>query len=563
MDRKLYLNYLKNIKKELEKIDISTIKQDELLEKMENFKLIIPVIGSFSAGKSTLINSFLNKNYLLTAITPETSLATEIYYTDKNEKIELMANNKIIYEYSIDEIEKIKEKVGQSEYAKIYINNENIKNIEPIIIVDMPGFDSPLDLHNRAILSYLEKGAHYVILINIEDGTLTRTLIRQIEGIKNLNRDFSFFLSKANLRASSEIEKIKEEIESQIEERLDVAKEVVPIFKDGGKNLQIILNQIEPIEILKNIFFKEITDNYIEVLEDISLKEVGLKLNLNEIENILLGLKESMKKTLDKKEKMLEEVKMKNPENKADRIVNAVAQSLTNSLEELANIGISGNAELFSATISDIVRNKLIEETQIVISEISDDIIFDFKQEISNLKYETINNDIIEKLGNTIGNQLKNVNARLSQRKLSNKNDVKAGYRAVTSVLGITTSMINPLVEVIIVFLPDILSLLFGSFKEKQQKEKIKKDLVFNIIPDIKRKLKQKLIVLLQDETSKLIEEIGSKFEEELQEKTKILNDTQKEKEENIIEINELIKTINESKKNINIEYKILEGGVQ
>ncbi|OOF50133.1 dynamin family protein [Rodentibacter trehalosifermentans] len=48
--------------------------------------LVIPVIGSFSAGKSTLINSFLGKEYLFTDVRPETALAAELHYSN-NEKL--------------------------------------------------------------------------------------------------------------------------------------------------------------------------------------------------------------------------------------------------------------------------------------------------------------------------------------------------------------------------------------------------------------------------------------------------------------------------------------------
>ena len=47
-------------------------------EKINNTELIVPVVGGFSAGKSTLINQFLGENILSTALTPETALATDI-----------------------------------------------------------------------------------------------------------------------------------------------------------------------------------------------------------------------------------------------------------------------------------------------------------------------------------------------------------------------------------------------------------------------------------------------------------------------------------------------------
>ncbi|GAA7207519.1 hypothetical protein ID0449_06720 [Helicobacter pylori] len=52
----------------------------------------MPIVGNFSAGKSTLLNCFLEKSVLPTAITPEISLATELHYS-ANERIEVFSNN--------------------------------------------------------------------------------------------------------------------------------------------------------------------------------------------------------------------------------------------------------------------------------------------------------------------------------------------------------------------------------------------------------------------------------------------------------------------------------------
>ena len=45
-------------------------------------------------------------------------------------------------------------------------------------------------------------------------------------------------------------------------------------------------------------------------------------------------------------------------------------------------------------------------------------------------------------------------------------------YKAVTTVLGITTSVINPLLEIVIIFLPDIINFLTAKSKEKNKKMK-------------------------------------------------------------------------------------------
>ena len=290
-------------------------------------------------------------------------------------------------------------------------------------------------------------------------------------------------------------------------------------------------------------------------MENLSLKETSLKSSIEENEKIIENLQNSINKTLAKKEDMLNEVKRKNSENKINLVVNNVGKSLSNSIDELVNIAFNGNNDLLCQTISDIVRNSLISETQTAISDIGNEIISDFKESIMELKYEDVNTNILDKISTTITSQLNGTNTwfkNINMPTISNK----ALYRSVSTVLAITTSIIAPLLEIIIIFLPDIISALFKKSKEKEQKAKIKNELIGNVIPSLKMKLKEELRPLLKEETDKLIIEIGNRFENELKEKTELLNKTQEEKLKDIENVNETLQNIQEIRENISLEYQ-------
>lgn len=78
-------------------------------KEIENKELIIPIIGDFSSGKSSLINSFLSNNVLPTNITPETSLAAELRYSDKD-YIEAISKENKVTSYTLSQFEEIKAK---------------------------------------------------------------------------------------------------------------------------------------------------------------------------------------------------------------------------------------------------------------------------------------------------------------------------------------------------------------------------------------------------------------------------------------------------------------------
>ena len=54
------------------------------LKNVDKFQVVTPVVGQFSAGKSSLINALLGKKYLGVNLSPETSVPTEICYGAAN-----------------------------------------------------------------------------------------------------------------------------------------------------------------------------------------------------------------------------------------------------------------------------------------------------------------------------------------------------------------------------------------------------------------------------------------------------------------------------------------------
>lgn len=74
---------------------------------LDDFRVITPVVGKFSTGKSSLLNSLIGKNqfnkfYLGVDLTPETAVPTEITY-GATDKIFIIDNEVHSNEISLDE----------------------------------------------------------------------------------------------------------------------------------------------------------------------------------------------------------------------------------------------------------------------------------------------------------------------------------------------------------------------------------------------------------------------------------------------------------------------------
>ncbi len=236
-----FVKFLEQVLEVLKEVEIDKLECFTLLESIQKQQLVIPVVGNFSAGKSTLLNRFLGSSVLPTAITPETSLATELHYS-ANERIEAFLNNNEkaeSFELNEQSFETIKNNASKYSYLKVYLNKQALKDSAPLVFVDMPGFDSPISSHTQAILEYLEKGVHFVILTSVEEGTLTKKMVRELKNLLEFDKGLSFILSKTNLRAPSQVEEVSSHIEEQIKDQLDLTTRLIHSNKDNNALLEV------------------------------------------------------------------------------------------------------------------------------------------------------------------------------------------------------------------------------------------------------------------------------------------------------------------------------------
>ncbi|BBK69976.1 hypothetical protein JP0014_10370 [Helicobacter pylori] len=194
-----------------------------------------------------------------TAITPKTSLATELHYS-ANERIEAFSNNDEkaeSFELNEQSFEIIKENAAKYSYLKVYLNNEDLKNSAPLVFVDMPGFDSPISSHTHAILEYLERGVHFVILTSVEEGNLTKRMVRELKNLLEFDKGLSFILSKTNLRTPSQVEEISHYIQDQIQDHLDLTTHLIYSNEDNNALLEVA-DKIDAEKLFSSLYLKQL-----------------------------------------------------------------------------------------------------------------------------------------------------------------------------------------------------------------------------------------------------------------------------------------------------------------
>ncbi len=526
-----FVKFLEHVLEVLKEVEIDKTECSTLLESIQKQQLVIPVVGNFSAGKSTLLNRFLEKSVLPTGITPETSLATELHYS-ANERIEAFSNNDEkaeSFELNEQSFEVIKENASKYSYLKVYLNNEALKNSAPLVFVDMPGFDSPISSHTHAILEYLERGVHFVILTSVEEGALTKRMVRELKNLLEFDKGLSFILSKTNLRTPSQVEEVSHYIEDQIQDHLDLTTHLIYSNKDNNALLEVA-DKIDAEKLFSALYLEQLKSLNSRLQN--SLKSViesfdySKEKALEEIKALDLGVKD-IEKTYEKLRANLEE---EYSSVAVGSVVKKVLEDVREQKPYLASL-INKPNEL-NSEIESVMQQSLIKNAKLEIEKINLSFSKDFHAE-----FESLN-----KLSSDLS-----VNLEHSLELGINALSVILSKNPVTRPFALVLQGLKPLLKDLLTLLPNIINSFFRN--EEKERTKLENLIEVKVIPEIQHKLKKVLPGLFNEALQNSLKSLKDRCELEITHKKQEIALAQKEKEKHLNDL-EAQKQILENKIN-------------
>ena len=561
--KKNFLEYIKKVKNIITPLEIPDNGLSDIQSQIEYAELIVPVVGGFSAGKSTLINSFLGTEILPTAVTPETALATELRYSE-TDYIEAVTESGSIERHEISEFGSLKDNAQNFTNLRLFLNNDKLKVIQPLVLVDMPGFDAPIENHNRAILTYLERGVFFVFLTSVDDGNITLSMKREIENLERFSKGFAFCISKTNLRAPDDVAAVKEKIADQLADYFDYEGEIALLDMDGGENLNKILQTIDPEELFSSLFLDTLRDNNVALTQSINLKTATLKKDGREAEDTVSALQDALNKLDAQKNNALSEIEHRYSGSRINAIAEKVAQALLMKKAHLVELAMQ-NQHAFANELNELVKNSLLSQVQSSFQDVGAQIVRDFDSEMrmalsgagssSLLDDNMISRiaDSTERLLGSFVSGLSNMSAGMNERvRGDNGGSIGALYRTAATILGLTTSVVSPILEVVIVFLPDIIRYFSKGAQERKMREQIEQKITGEIIPDVKAKIRESLPRVFNEQVERLIMQISHQFEGQLQQKRDEIKAAEAEKAAKAAELEEVLAGLEEGRRKLN-----------
>ncbi len=191
---------LDNIVSELEAIDTRS--------KQENANIILPLVGEFSSGKTTLINALTDSKKLETATKPTTATIYEVHFGCDSCHAKVLDQKGELH--SVQDVAELKNDIlADAKVVTVFDTSNRVPSTT--ILVDTPGLSSPDQKHKQTLVGFLPK-ADGIMLVSDINQQITRSLVDFIETMKLSRRPIYLILSKSDTKSRTEIEAVKKYI---------------------------------------------------------------------------------------------------------------------------------------------------------------------------------------------------------------------------------------------------------------------------------------------------------------------------------------------------------------
>jgi GTPase SAR1 family protein len=319
---------------------------DTLNTKFISNELIIPLIGEFSSGKSSLLNSILGKSVLPVDILPTTFTINEIRFSSEKDRIEIF--------YDKEEKKEIKSLINLQEFncsnaslIKVYSSNSVIP--KGIVIVDAPGLSSDIKSHEKILLDYVPQSDAILLAIDVNQGSITKTTENFLNIVNPLNKKIYLIFTKSEQKSSRELDEAKVYAETKYPFKPEgiiftsAKKNKIDEFVKLIKNIHIHSDEIFTENISKEL--KRICDEGISLLDmQISSAELDtgeIELKIKEINQVLEKVKYEVRHEIEKTKEGIEKVE--------EHAVNTFRKRMMGNVNTLVDITFNNKEQLESA----------------------------------------------------------------------------------------------------------------------------------------------------------------------------------------------------------------------
>ena len=477
---------------------------------IDEYGFRVLMIGGFSSGKSAFLNTLLGRGLLKEAQAPETTIATELRY-DTTEYIEAFDSDPRSMQFEIGAIPDVIP--DEWRYLVYHVDAPFLRSNPDVIFVDMPGIDSNLEVHNKAIAQYIPKGSAYILLVNCTDGTLKKSTEDFLGEVTQYPKSLVCFASMTDLRTAEDVAKVCVQIEAEIKKVYGSQIPVIPISvydQDFIEKASHAVSQFNP----QDLFEKKYTG---EINALISLGKSVLQttydaqeLDVSAIDRKICELESTRTELKNKLDREKAQIAKKYSKQVIPAILSDLERALESRVDQLTT-ALTVSHEAFNASINSIIRSTLYTSTEQHIENSFDEFVDSFDLSFLDESNEELKAAILEGLHLVSSYITQHRDDDQPFKENSNAESMKKAYSGVAATIAITTDFINPLIELVIVFLPAILD-LFAGINRQAQFEDLKRKVQLVVVPEIVSKLTPQIEKAVCETRDAMIAEVECKM---------------------------------------------------
>lgn len=262
-----HIEFLKEVAQELGQQNIlNSLNAIQERASQQNANLLIPLVGEFSSGKTTLLNALTDSKKLETATKPTTATIYEIHFgCNKCEANVVLSDGQVAHFDDLGELKN--DQLSDAQIVTVFDTSTKVPS--STILVDTPGLSSPVVKHRQVLVDFLPSADAILLVVDINQ-QVTRSLTDFIDMIKLSKRPVYIVLTKSDTKSLSEIEAAKQ----YIADNCKLPVQQVVVVSAAKENMSELYALFETIQKSKNEILAKVDAQRIKDLAQILAKRI-------------------------------------------------------------------------------------------------------------------------------------------------------------------------------------------------------------------------------------------------------------------------------------------------
>ncbi|PKN80664.1 MAG: hypothetical protein CVU48_01160 [Candidatus Cloacimonetes bacterium HGW-Cloacimonetes-1] len=460
-------------------------------KEINSYKAFIPLIGCYSAGKSSLLNALIDSKLFKVKIDPCTDIAFELSWGKQDTFI--LQDGDDIYPVSMHEIQTGSYSAKPNSIISITLDNEHLKAYPHLALVDLPGLQSGINAHSMAIDSYVRKSAAYLIVIDPEIG-LRRDLIEFLLELRAFKVPVYCLITKSEKLHEDGLNDIVKKTGEQIEASFGRKADYIATASAKKKDLESVhklLSQLENRsgELLFNSFNTKLYTVVSSLEKAINSRINNEALNDDELKakekEIIKQSADALRKVSDASERQGNTI-----QNTGTQLVMHIQQAMESNIYTLVSTVIS-HGDL-NSQVGYICRKAFLEGYSLYVQPILKGYSSELESCIGNIHVESIRNETQANSHSEFANNASEPN--FFQRMVS---DIVKSIPLIGPIIGpIIVGVVNSIIDLF----RDKKGSTGSQEEQKQQIEmQIRQETIAKVVNSIQGPIQEKLNAAIND----------------------------------------------------------------